>query len=83
MTNFTLKLTFNGENRFGVSRIRGMCQTRGLVVAFLEMLILRNKKEERMRGGEMGLEPIALQSMLFLQKKELPFKLELIGKFDF
>ena len=50
---------------------------------FLEMLILRNKKEERMRGGEMGLEPIALQSMPFLQKKELPFKLELIGKFDF
>ena len=50
---------------------------------FLEMLILRNKKEEKMRGGEMGLEPIALQSMPFLQKKELPFKLELIGKFDF
>ena len=50
---------------------------------FLEMLILRNKKEEKMRGGEMGLEPIALQSMPFLQKKELPFKLEIIGKFDF
>lgn len=52
MTNFTLKLTFNGENRFGVLRIRGMYQTRGLVVAFLEMLILRNTKEGRMKAGE-------------------------------
>lgn len=52
-------------------------------MAFLEMLILRNKKEERMRGGEVGLKPIALRSIPFLPKKELPFKLELIGKFDF
>ena len=49
MTNFTLKLTFNGENRFGVSRIRGMCQTRGLVVAFF-----RDVNIEKQKRGEKG-----------------------------
>ena len=54
MTNFTLKLTFNGENRFGVSRIRGMCQTRGLVVAFFRDVNIEKQKRGENEGWRNG-----------------------------